>query len=80
LDLLDYEYDSEAEWEEDEPGEELKSDDDLDDEEEIMDCEDDDNDVFDSFLNNRDGWFLTGICRMMKALMGIILISLLNVV
>ena len=45
-DLLDYEYDSEAEWEEDEPGEELKSDDDLDDDEELMEVDDeDDNDV-----------------------------------
>jgi hypothetical protein len=50
LDLLDYDYDSEAEWEEDEPGEELKSEDDMDDmdEEEIMDCEEDDNDVYNS--------------------------------
>jgi hypothetical protein len=38
-DLLDYDYDSEAEWEEDEPGEELKSEDDMDDDEGITDCE-----------------------------------------
>lgn len=54
---MDYEYDSEAEWEEDEPGEELKSEDDMDDDDELMECDDEDNDNDVSIFGiNFKGW------------------------
>jgi hypothetical protein len=63
---LDYEIDSEAEWEEDEVGEELRSEDDNEEEDSLL--EEEENDVCAFIFNFRDGWFLTDTCRMMRAL------------